>query len=345
MEQTFVDTTAGFRALPGLAMQRRQLEEQRRYREELARERAEQNRIRREQVAAEFGPYAVMGPDGELDIQASARAQQSARQAAELGQAEALSGQSFADIPQDIRNLPEYRQGWASGMAARAVEEERFGRQSALQEQRGKAAEEVARIREIGDSWNAATRAFAAAGKPQPGQTAKIKRDIDGLGELSMDVPVEDIPRLEEAALRRREEKPVRDAIQSLKGALREIEGVEGDKVSLDFTQGGEPRVKSAWRINPFGVTKAAARKELKARIQNLEGLLGRTVGQEGDGGPRGSTNSAPLSPSGIPVNVSTPSRVIPPPPARQNTNVFNVMPDGSGGWTASRQKAQPERR
>ena len=81
MEQTFVDTTAGFRALPGLAMQRRQLEEQRRYREEIAQERAEQNRIRREQVAAQFGPYAVTGPDGELDIQASARAQQSAQQA------------------------------------------------------------------------------------------------------------------------------------------------------------------------------------------------------------------------------------------------------------------------
>ena len=325
MADDILDTTWGFRMLPELNLRRQQLSEQRRYREDIARERSEQNRIRREQMVAQFGPYAVMGPDGELDIQASARAQQSARQAAELGQAEALSGQSFADIPQDIRNLPEYRQGWASGMAARAVEEERFGRQSALQEQRGKAAEEVARIREIGDSWNAATRAFAAAGKPQPGQTAKIKRDIDGLGELSMDVPVEDIPRLEEAALRRREEKPVRDAIQGLKGALREIEGIKEDKVSIDFPQGKEPKVYS-----PIfgGMTKAAARKELKARIQNLEGLLGRTVGQEGDGATK-----PDLRPPGprVPQGTNPPSGagIVQP----RGTNVFNVMRDPSGAW------------
>jgi len=325
MADGILDTTWGFRMLPELNLRRQQLLEQRRYREDIARERAEQNRIRREQMVAQFGPYAVTGPDGELDIQASARAQQSARQAAELGQAEALSGQSFADIPQDIRNLPEYRQGWASGMAARAVEEERFGRQSALQEQRGKAAEEVARIREIGDSWNAATRAFAAAGKPQPGQTAKIKRDIDGLGELSMDVPVEDIPRLEEAALRRREEKPVRDAIQGLKGALREIEGIKKDKVSIDFPQGKEPKVYS-----PMfgGMTKADARKELKARIQNLEGLLGRTVGQEGDGATKPDLRPpGPRVPQG--TNPPAGAGIVQP----RGTNVFNVMRDPSGAW------------
>jgi hypothetical protein len=321
MEQTFVDTTAGIRALPGLEMQRRQLEEQRRYREEIAKERAEQNRIRREQVAAEFGPYAVTGPDGELDIRASARAQQSAKQAAELGQAEALSGQSFADIPQDIRNLPEYRQGWASGMASRAVEEERFGRQSALQEQRGQTAEEVARIR----NENTQLRSLLAGEKSAPGELVDISEEVEGLGKVSRKVPASDLPTLREAALRRREEKPVRDAIQGLKGALREIEGVKGDKVSIDFPQGKEPKVDS-----PMfgGMTKATARKELKARIQNLEGLLGRTVGQEGDGATK-----PDLRPPGprVPQGTNPPSGagIVQP----RGTNVFNVMRDPSGAW------------
>lgn len=324
MEQTFVDTTAGFRALPGIEMQRRQLEEQRRYREEIAKERAEQNRIRRERVAAEFGPYAVTGPDGELDIQASARAQQSARQAAELGQAEALSGQSFADIPQDIRNLPEYRQGWASGMAARAVEEERFGRQSALQEQRGQTAEEVARIR----NENAQLRSLLTGEKAAPGELVDISEEVEGLGKVSRKVPASELPTLREAALRRREEKPVRDAIQSLKGALREIEGIKEDKVSIDFPQGKEPRVSPGGWMGLGGVTKAAARKELKARIQNLEGLLGRTVGQEGDEATKPDLRSpGPRVPQG--TNPPSGAGIVQP----RGTNVFNVMRDPSGAW------------
>lgn len=324
MADDILDTTWGFRMLPELNLRRQQLSEQRRYRQDIARERSEQNRIRREQMVAQFGPYAVTGPDGELDIQASARAQQSARQAAELGQAEALSGQSFADIPQDIRNLPEYRQGWASGMAARALEEERFGRQTALQEQRGQTAEEVARIR----SENAQLRSLLTGEKAAPGELVDISEEVEGLGKVSRKVPASELPTLREAALRRREEKPVRDAIQGLKGALREIEGVEGDKVSLDFPQGKEPRVSPGGWMGLGGVTKAAARKELKARIQNLEGLLGRTVGQEGDGATKPDLRPpGPRVPQG--TNPPAGAGIVQP----RGTNVFNVMRDPSGAW------------
>lgn len=340
MEQTFVDTTAGIRALPMLELQQRQLQEQSRYRQDIARERAEQNRIRRDQVAAQFGPYAVMGPDGELDIQGSARAQQAAAQAAKLGEAEALSGQSFADIPEDIRGLPEYRQGWASGMATRAMEEDRFGRQAALLEQRGQTAEEVARIR----NENAQLRSLMG------GDLAEIVEEVPGVGKVSRKVRSEDLPKIRAAAIQEREDKPILDEIKNLKAALREIETTEGNKVSIGFQPGMPPTVKKGGFMGFGGVPKAEARKEVRDRIRNLQGLLGRTVGEQEDERPTGQVpanampggTNAPVTMFGFPVDASTQQRVIPSPAAAgivqpRGTNIFNAVRDPSGGWIIGR--------
>jgi len=340
MEQTFIDTTAGFRALPGLQIQQRQLEEQRRYREDIARERAEQNRIRREQMVAQFGPYAVTGPDGELDIQASARAQQAAAQAAKLGEAEALSGQSFADIPEDIRGLPEYRQGWASGMATRAMEEDRFGRQAALLAQRGQTSEEVARIREAGDAWNAATRFFGERDKVAADDVIDVEETLEDGITSKRKIPASKYPAYVEGVERRRREKPIRGQINAIDEALAGIEGTTGDYVDVTFSDGAV-KVSEANRF--FGTPKSQARKQLLERKRNLQGLLGRTVGEQEDERPTGQVpeDVLPRTPRGTnpPPGVGV---LIPSPAAAgivqpRGTNIFNAVRDPSGGWIIGR--------
>ena len=339
MEQTFVDTTAGIRALPMLELQQRQLQEQRRYREEIARERAEQNRIRRDEAAAKFGPYAVMGPDGELDIQGSARAQQAAAQAAKLGEAEALSGQSFADIPEDIRGLPEYRQGWASGMATRAMEEERFGRQAALLAQRGQTAEDVARIREAGDAWNAATRFFGERDKAAADDVIDVEETLgDGI-KSKRKIPASKYPAYVEGVERRKREKPIRGQINAIDDALAKIENTKGNTVDLTFSDGEIKVTKPIFG----GASKAEARRDLLERKRNLQGLLGRTVGEQEDERPTGTVpeDVLPRTPRGTnpPPGVGV---LIPSPAAAgivqpRGTNIFNAVRDPSGGWIIGR--------
>lgn len=330
---------AGLAGLPGAFSQgmnlglyqqtRRDMLEQRR------READQAKAIRQQELAARLGPYAVMGPDGELDIQASSRAQQAAAQAAKLGEAEALSGQSFADIPEDIRGLPEYRQGWASGMAARAMEEDRFGRQAALLEQRGQTAEEVARIR----NENAQLRSLMGGEKPAPGDFIDVEETLgDGITSKRK-IPAGNYPAYVEGVERRKREKPIRGQINAIDDALAEIENTKGNTVDLTFS-GGEIKVKTPmWG----GASKAEARRDLLERKRNLQGLLGRTVGEQEDERPTGTVpeDVLPRTPRGTnpPPGVGV---LIPSPAAAgivqpRGTNVFNAVRDPSGGWIIGR--------
>lgn len=330
---------AGLAGLPGAFSQgmslglyqqtRRDMLEQRR------READQAKAIRQQELAARLGPYAVMGPDGELDIQASSRAQQAAAQAAKLGEAEALSGQSFADIPEDIRGLPEYRQGWASGMATRAMEEERFGRQAALLEQRGQTAEEVARIR----NENAQLRSLMGGEKPAPGDFIDVEEKLGDDITSKRKIPVGKYPAYVEGVERRKREKPIRGQINAIDDALAKIENTKGNTVDLTFS-GGEIKVKTPmWG----GASKAEARRDLLERKRNLQGLLGRTVGEQEDERPTGTVpeDVLPRTPRGTnpPPGVGV---LIPSPAAAgivqpRGTNVFNAVRDPSGGWIIGR--------
>lgn len=335
MADDILDTTWGFRMLPELNLRRQQLQEQRRYREEIARDRAEQNRIRRDEVAAKFGPYAVMGPDGELDIQASSRAQQAAAQAAKLGEAEALSGQSFADIPEDIRGLPEYRQGWASGMSTRAMEEERFGRQAALLEQRGQTSEEVARIR----NENAQLRSLMGGEKPAPEDFINIEEPLGNGITAKRKIPASKYPSYVEGVERRKREKPIRGQINAIDDALAKIENTKGNSVDLTFSDGAIKVTKPIFG----GASKAAARRDLLERKRNLQGLLGRTVGEQEDERPTGQvpadvfprTPRGTNPPPGVGVLIPSPAAagIVQP----RGTNIFNAVRDPSGGWIIGR--------
>lgn len=330
---------AGLAGLPGAFSQGMNLglyQQTRRDMLEQRRQEADQAKaIRQQELAARLGPYAVMGPDGELDIQASSRAQQAAAQAAKLGEAEALSGQSFADIPEDIRGLPEYRQGWASGMATRAMEEERFGRQAALLEQRGQTAEEVARIR----NENAQLRSLMGGEKPAPGDFIDVEEKLGDDITSKRKIPAGKYLAYVEGVERRKREKPIRGQINAIDDALAKIENTKGNTVDLTFS-GGEIKVKTPmWG----GASKAEARRDLLERKRNLQGLLGRTVGEQEDERPTGTVpeDVLPRTPRGTnpPPGVGV---LIPSPAAAgivqpRGTNVFNAVHDPSGGWIIGR--------
>lgn len=334
---------AGLAGLPGAFSQGMNLglyQQTRRDMLEQRRQEADQAKaIRQQELAARLGPYAVMGPDGELDIQASSRAQQAAAQAAKLGEAEALSGQSFADIPEAIRGLPEYRHGWASGMATRAMEEERFGRQEKLLKQRGQTAEDVARIRETGDAWNAATRFFGERDKAAADDVIDVTETLgDGITSKRK-IPASKYPAYVEGVERRKREKPIRGQINAIDDALAKLENTKGNNVDLTFSDGEIKVTEPMWG----GASKAEARRDLLERKRNLQGLLGRTVGEQEDVRPTGTVpeDVLPRTPRG--TNPPPGIGVLMPSPAAagivqpRGTNVFNAVRDPSGGWIIGR--------
>ena len=279
---------AGLSALPGAFAQgmnigayqqtRRDMLEQRRQ------EAANAQRMREAELAGRFGAYAVTGPDGRIDMQASARAMQAAQQAAQLGEAEALSGQSFADVDQAIRQMPEYRVGFAKGAASEAAQQRRFDALMDVQGARGKTAEEVARIR----ADTAAEIQALREGAKTKEATAKVTRKV-GDTEATYEVPVENLQSILGGG-GAQVSGAVRQRLADLQDAKEQIRLMPGNVVDFEFSGTGEPKVKKAGIV--FGRTpKAEALRQIEAEIERITG------GEPGGGMPsvpRGTNRELP---------------------------------------------------
>lgn len=306
---------AGMAGLPGAFAQGMNLRLYQQTRRDMLQQRREEAdraaRMREQELAGRFGAYAVTGPDGGIDVQASARAMQAAQQAAAIGENEGMAGQSFADIPQELRGLPEYRQGFATGLAKRALAEEQFGRQQALLGERLRGAEDVARIRETSDAWRAMTEALSPSSrKPSPMETADITEDVEGLGRVSKKVPIAELPRLEAEAAVKREAKPLERANAELRRALSDVDAVEDNEVSLSFDATGLPKVTEDTMFS-IGTSKASAKRQIQERIDRNQAEINRILGRiRGEGGGAAKAPAAPDA--GVPKSGAPAARMTP---------------------------------
>lgn len=324
MQQTFIDTTAGFRAMPGIMQGYRQLEEQRRWRQDqMAQRQAEmaQREMENQRRAAEqFGAYAVTGPDGGIDMPASARAMQAAQQAAQLGEAEALSGQSFADVDQAIRQMPEYRIGFAKGAASEAAQQRRFDALMDVQGARSRTAEEVARIRAEAMGEIQALKDLMKEGK---GGFVTVTRDLPDGGKATYQVPKEDFARQSAEADFIKENKPTIRAVQSLSEVLQALAAMDPNanvKVQTDkdgvstITEGGffvrGDRPVSEWI------------EIVSNRKNDLEATLDRKAMRKVGRPPEGEDEATPSRPAS-----RTPAASKPPAPPQQPPMATNEIP------------------
>lgn len=273
MEQTFIDTTAGFRALPGLELQQRQLKEQKRWRQDqIAQRQAEMAQRQAEiaqRAAEQFGAYAVRDSNGGIDIEASARAMQAGQQAAQLGEAEALSGHSFADVDQAIRQMPEYRVGFAKGAASEATQQRRFDALMDVQGARGQTAEDVARIRAEAMGEIQTLKDLMKTPPTAKDEFATVESEGPGGTNIRRQVRVEDLPSILGAG-GAPVSSAVRQRLKLLQDAKDEVLMMSGDKVDFEFSDTGEPKVKKAgwWGNTP----KAKALQQIDAEIERITG-------------------------------------------------------------------------
>jgi hypothetical protein len=334
MADDILDTTWGFRMMPALAAQRRQLDEQKRYRMAIERQRDMEMGLR----------------EREIGMREQDRTDRIAREAADramaLGQAEGTMGMSMDNVPEEVRNMPEFRVGVARGMADRAMQEERFGALENIQRMRGQSAADVAELRAL----------LSGAGRQGSGKAAGEEGMVTvtspmGDGKATYKLPWEEYNRLAQASELAKQNKPILNQIAGLEQAMAAIEGVGGERVSIRFLKDKPPEVEEGGIVFGRGVPKNEARADLMRRIGVLKSMMG--------GPAAGSIPMAqpPAGATNVPGTTNAPGAMVPeamapegdgslqdllrqaPQRARTNivqprgTNVFNLMKAPGGGW------------
>lgn len=279
MADDILDTTWGFRQMPGLAMQRRQLEEQKRWRQDQISQRqaemAQRQAEMAQRAAEQFGAYAVTGPDGGIDIQASARAMQAGQQAAQLGEAEALSGQSFADVDQAIRQMPEYRMGFAKGAASEAAQQRNIQRFLDVQELRNKGAEERAQTENIYRGWEAMGEALNR--KLAKGDFVTVTRETPDGGRYTEQVPKADFERKRAQDEFLKENKPTIRAARSLREVLQVLQAMPADvDVKVVTDADGNSTIKEGGLLVRGSKPASQWREIVGNKVADLESQLQR---------------------------------------------------------------------
>lgn len=235
------------------------------------REQARADRLAEQQsrLLQEFGPDAVIEPEsGAVDINRSALARQKRLEseaiAEAIGEEEAISGFSRADVDQSIRQNPGYLRGQARGASRRAQEEAMIRRWTEVEQERTKGAREREEIRRETELEKAILDDMFKEPKAEKGDEATVKETIDGK-EVTYKVPKSELGRL------RPSEPAAEDPYDK---ALREIQ--EAEKQGRDFDleiENGVPVIRGNLM---FPTAPADARARVEA-LRRRSGAAPRT--------------------------------------------------------------------
>ena len=252
MEQLF----GGFQALPSAFAQGMYLGERQRAAQAMEAERAaERQRARQmqqEQVLMQFGDDAVVGPDGNIDILKSTQRRALSDEAERVGRLEGFMQSSMADVNPELRSLPAFRRGMASGMAERQLQDFNLDRQLAVEAARERArlgvaerqAESRGNIANLA-TWADITRAFGTRARVAPEDMVEI---VTGGGKTGQPRVTQKVPRSQLEEMQARQQADT--AVAGIDRKLADYEDAESrvrlssaDDFVLSFDADGKPTV------------------------------------------------------------------------------------------------------